>query len=77
MKNFAIKIIMLTTLFFLGFVVYTHFEVIPWLLLTLFVIGHLLILYMVYSVLKDPYKTKKTFKDWYEDRPMKHSSSEI
>lgn len=77
MNNFAIKIVMATTLFFLGFVVLNFFEVIPWLLLSLFVIGHFLILYMVYSVLRAPYKTKKTFKDWYGDRPMKHSPNEI
>ena len=29
-----------------------------------------LILFMVYTVLTDDYKTARTFKDWYGDYPM-------
>jgi hypothetical protein len=35
------------------------------------VAGQFLVLWMVYKVLTDNYKTDKTFKDWYEDRPVK------
>lgn len=43
-----------------------------------FVIGSLLIPYMVYVVLKDNYKTNKEFNkgDWYEDIDKKYSRSE-
>lgn len=33
-------------------------------------IGQLMIIIMVYKVLKDKYKTDKTFKDFYEDHPI-------
>ncbi|MFD1063992.1 hypothetical protein ACFQ1Q_12110 [Winogradskyella litorisediminis] len=32
-------------------------------------IGQVSIIIMVYKVLKDNYKTDKTFEDFYEDRP--------
>jgi TRAP-type C4-dicarboxylate transport system permease small subunit len=32
-------------------------------------IGQVLLIITVYSVLTDDYKTEKTFKDFYEDRP--------
>jgi len=35
------------------------------------VIGQLMIVYMVYKVLTDNYTTSKTFKDFYEDYPVK------
>jgi hypothetical protein len=38
--------------------------------MTAYCVGIPLILFMVYSVLNDDYTTSKTFKDWYEDKPM-------
>ena len=38
------------------------------------VLGQLLVVYMVYRVLTDDYKTDKTFKDFYEDHPIGQSS---
>lgn len=38
------------------------------------VLGQLLVVYMVYRVLTDDYKTDKTFKDFYEDNPIGQSS---
>lgn len=35
------------------------------------VIGQFFVVVMVYSVLKDNYKTNKTFEDFYEDHPIK------
>ena len=32
-------------------------------------IGQILLIYTVYKVLTDSYKTRKTFDDWYEDYP--------
>ena len=34
-------------------------------------IGQISMLLMVYKILTDDYTTEKTFKDWYEDRPLK------
>ena len=34
------------------------------------VIGQVMIVIMVYRVLKDNYKTEKTFADFYEDHPI-------
>lgn len=34
------------------------------------VLGQALLLYMVYRVLVDDYKTDKTFEDFYEDHPI-------
>ena len=35
------------------------------------VLGQVMIVYMVYRVLTDTYSTDKTFKDFYEDFPIK------
>jgi TRAP-type C4-dicarboxylate transport system permease small subunit len=35
------------------------------------VLGQVMIVYMVYRVLIDKYTTDKTFKDFYEDFPIK------
>ncbi len=34
------------------------------------VLGQALVVYMVYRVLTDNYRTDKTFEDFYEDRPV-------
>ncbi len=31
--------------------------------------GQVLLVYTVYKILRDDYKTEKTFRDFYEDRP--------
>ena len=33
----------------------------------MFIIGQILVLFMVYKVLKNHYSSTKIFKDWYED----------
>lgn len=35
------------------------------------VLGQIMIVYMVYKVLTDNYKTSKTFDNFYEDHPIK------
>ena len=37
--------------------------------------GQILLVYTVYKVLTDKYKTKKTFDDWYEDYPHNKEES--
>ena len=34
------------------------------------VLGQVALIITVYKVLRDDYTTEKTFKDYYEDRPM-------
>ena len=41
----------------------------PWVFFAT-IIGQILLVYSVYRVLTDKYKTDKTFDDWYEDRPI-------
>lgn len=36
-----------------------------------FIITSVLLFYMIYRVLKDSYKTQKTFEDWYEDKEVR------
>lgn len=39
------------------------------------VLGQVLLIYMVYRVLVDDYKTDKTFDDFYEDHPIGKESN--
>ncbi|ALM08107.1 membrane protein [Sediminicola sp. YIK13] len=39
------------------------------------VLGQALLIYMVYRVLVDDYKTYKTFEDFYEDHPIGKESN--
>lgn len=55
-----------TTILFFGFVVMHFFEIVPWILVTMFILGHGLIAWMVYSILTEKYRTKLKFKSWYE-----------
>ena len=72
MKNFAVKIVWFTTLYVFIFagLCQTTIIALP-VLISLLIIGHFLILFMVYIVLNDNYSTTKTFNDWYEDHPKR------
>jgi hypothetical protein len=70
MKNFAIKLVWFTTIYVFVFAGLCQTNVILPVLMGLYCMGVPLILFMVYTVLHDDYKTSKTFKDWYEDHPM-------
>jgi hypothetical protein len=70
MKTFAIQLVWFTTLYVFIFAGLCQFNIPLTVLISLLIFGHLLILFMVYTVLKDKYTTTKTFKDWYEDHPM-------
>lgn len=69
MKNFALFLVVFTTVYLFVFTVFSQLDFSIKLMNVLFINGNILVLWMVYSVLKDKYTTKKTFKDWYEDRP--------
>ncbi|MNT01743.1 hypothetical protein D3C72_1362230 [compost metagenome] len=70
MKNFVIKLVIFTTVYVLVFAGLNQTNVPLSILMLLYSIGIILILFMVYSVLHDDYKTSKTFKDWYNDHPV-------
>ena len=69
MKNFAIKLVWFTTLFVLVFAGLSQTFITISTAIVLFIVGQLLVIYMVYTVLTDNYSTTKTFKNWYEDHP--------
>jgi len=71
MKNFAIKLAWFVTIYVFVFAGLCQTNVILPILMGMYCIGIALILFMVYIVLHDDYKTSKTFKDWYEDCPNK------
>lgn len=70
MKNFAIKLVWFTTIYVFVFAGLCQTTIFLPVLMTLYCLGIVLILLMVYTVLHDDYKTLKTFKDWYGDHPM-------
>jgi hypothetical protein len=69
MKNFAIKLVWFTTIYVFVFAGLCQTNIILPVLMGLYCMGIPLILFLVYTVLNDDYKTTKTFKDWYEDYP--------
>ena len=71
MKNFAIKLVWFTTGFVFIFAGLCQTNAPLPVIMGLHIIGLFIIPYMVYTVLKDKHETSKTFKDWYEDHPMK------
>ena len=70
MKNFAIKLVWFTTIYVFVFAGLCQTNIFMPVLMGFYSIGALLILFVVYTVLRDDYKTSKTFKDWYEDHLM-------
>lgn len=70
MKNFAIKLVWFTTLYLVVFTILTQLDTPIELLFGMLAVGQVLVLIMVYKVLTDNYTTNKTFKDWYEDKPV-------
>jgi hypothetical protein len=69
MKNFAIKLVWFTTIYVFVFAGLCQTNIILPVIMGLYCMGIPLILFLVYTVLNDDYKTTKTFKDWYEDYP--------
>ena len=73
MKNFAIKLTWLTTIYVVVFAGLCQTNLIFPLIMILYVIGVSLMLLMVYTVLHDEeYKTNKKFKDWYGDNSKRN-----
>ncbi|MBP6181091.1 hypothetical protein [Flavobacterium sp.] len=72
MKNLAIKLVWFTTIYVFVFAGLCQTDVVLPIIMSMYGIGIILILFMVYTVLHDDYKTTKTFKDWYGDHPMEN-----
>ena len=70
MKNTAMLWVFATTLMLLTVTIMSAMNFpFNW-VFYLTVIGQVMIVFMVYRVLKDNYKTDKTFADFYEDHPI-------
>jgi hypothetical protein len=76
MKNFAIKLVWFTTIYAFIFAGLCQTNVSLPVIMSMYGIGNLLILFMVYIVLHDNYKTNKTFKDWYGDHFVENLEKE-
>lgn len=64
------KSIYFTTVFLIIFLVISQINTANLTLLNgLFITGNVLVVFMVYKVLKEYYKTSKNFQHWYEDNP--------
>jgi hypothetical protein len=73
MKNFAIKLSWLTTIYLVVFAVLCQTKLFFPVLLGLYLIGVSLLIFLIFTVLHDEeYKTNKKFKDWYQDNSKKN-----
>lgn len=73
MKNFAIKLTWLTTIYLVIFALLSQTKLFFPVLMGLCFIGVCLLLYLIFTVLHDEeYKTNKKFKDWYQDNSKKN-----
>ncbi|MFO8147369.1 MAG: hypothetical protein ACQEWG_09890 [Bacteroidota bacterium] len=69
MKNTAINLIWATTIVLVVVTILSSLNFSFPLIFYLVVFGQLLLIFTVYKVLTDQYKTDKTFDNWYEDHP--------
>ncbi|PKD17139.1 hypothetical protein APR41_06815 [Salegentibacter salinarum] len=69
MKNNGITYLIITTILLVVVTSLVYFNISFPVVFYLTCIGQILLIYTVYKVLTDNYKTKKTFDDWYEDYP--------
>ena len=69
MKNFPIKLVWFTTVYLVVFTALSAVGIAYPLLWGMLLVGQLMVVYMVYKVLTDDYKTDKKFRDWYSDMP--------
>ena len=73
MKSKGILLLIITTimLVMLSIMAALNFQY-AW-IFSLTTLGQILLVFAVYHVLKDNYKTEKEFKDWYEDHTIDQS----
>ncbi|HEY9186014.1 MAG TPA: hypothetical protein VIM94_11880 [Salegentibacter sp.] len=70
MKNKPIILLIITSIILVLVTVLSFFNVQFPLVFYLTIIGQAFLIYTVYNVLTNKYKTTKTFDDWYEDHPI-------
>lgn len=70
MKLSAISFLIITTFILISVSIMAALDVSFSWVFFLTLIGQILLVYTVYKVLIDNYKTDKTFDDWYEDEPI-------
>ena len=64
------KAIYFTTVFLIVFAAVAQLDFISFTFINiLFIVGNLLVVFMVCLTLKDLYQTTKKFENWYEDNP--------
>ncbi len=71
MKNNGVTYLILTSILLVVIAVLAYFNTSFPLVFYLTCAGQILLIFTVYKVLTDNYKTQKTFDDWYEDYPEK------
>ncbi len=69
MKNQSYIWLAIATIALLAVTVFSVLSPVYPLIYVLWILGIALLLIAVFKVLQDRYKTKKKFKDWYEDHP--------
>ncbi|GGE35290.1 hypothetical protein [Psychroflexus planctonicus] len=70
MKLSAISFLIITTFILIAVSIMAALDVsFSWVFFAT-VLGQIFLVYTVYKVLIDNYKTDKTFDDWYEDEPI-------
>ncbi|HKL36803.1 MAG TPA: hypothetical protein VJ899_10980 [Salegentibacter sp.] len=75
MKNNGITYLILTSILLVIITVLVYFNADFPLIFYLTFFGQFLLIYSVYRILTDKYKTERTFDDWYEDYP--HNKEDI
>lgn len=71
MKKIAIPLLGVTSLILLVTVLFSVMDFPFGWIFSLTIAGQTLLIITVYKVLTDPYTTKKTFEDFYEDYPIR------
>lgn len=70
MKLSAMFFLALTTFILIGVTLMVAMDLAFTWVFFVTLIGQIFLVYTVYRVLTDNYKTEKTFEDWYEDQPI-------
>lgn len=70
MKSNGIRFLILTSILLITISILVYFNFNFSIIFYLTLIGQILLIFTVYKVLTDIYKTEKTFDDWYEDYPI-------
>lgn len=75
MKNNGITYLILTSILLVIITILVYFNTNFPLVFYLTFFGQCLLIYSVYRILTDNYKTERTFNDWYEDYSHKNEEN--